>query len=519
MVVMTEATGDVKPGADNMVRRRLGQLIFAAVLMGAAGITLIIIAIWAFSFHGVYSRDLRRALGGHTLTSAGVLFLVVGIVLIVCAVGVLVGPRVNRWVGLVSRLVGVVAAAACAISGIWLVAYYPGWAVTYAILGAFIVYVLTLYERELRSSWPWAPLRAYAAKVFALNTKGVLVPRGVAVAGLVLIALVVTASLHQERYFLSVAFGVLFVALSDPGGVYLSRLRRLAVVGLVGALVTALGFGIGGDAWGWAVLAAFVVTVVAGLAISFGLFAFVAAVLLNVWLLITLSAAAGLPARVSAHPWQQALAWLVGSAVWIAFTFLLWLVQGRSSRPSPLPEIPADAPPVKLSRPVVLFGIIRALAVTAAVAIAFGLHLSSADWMPVATLIAMKPSLQQSTLRGVQRLVGATLGGAIAAVFLVTVTSHHALEEIIILLIGAGVSIYAVNYAFYAAAIAGAVLIAMDLPHPSNLDAEGRRIFFTFAGVAIAIVVDVLASLLPKRKSSAAAPHADKAPAAAPHAD
>ncbi len=71
---MTEAAGDVEPGAGNMVRRRLGQLIFAAVLLGAAGITLIIIAIWAFSFHGVYSRDLRRALGGHTLTSAGVLF-------------------------------------------------------------------------------------------------------------------------------------------------------------------------------------------------------------------------------------------------------------------------------------------------------------------------------------------------------------------------------------------------------------------------------------------------------------
>lgn len=107
-----------------------------------------------------------------------------------------------------------------------------------------------------------------------------------------------------------------------------------------------------------------------------------------------MSAAAGLPARVSAHPWQQALAWLIGSAIWIAFTFLLWLVQGRSSQPSPLPEIPADEPPVKLSRPVVLFGIIRAVAVAGSVAIAFGLHLSSADWMPVATLIAMKPSLQ-----------------------------------------------------------------------------------------------------------------------------
>jgi hypothetical protein len=64
------------------------------------------------------------------------------------------------------------------------------------------------------------------------------------------------------------------------------------------------------------------------------------------------------------------------------------------------------------------------------------------------------------------------------------------------------VSIYAVNHVFYAAAIAGAVLIALDLPHPGNLDAEGRRILYTFAGVAIATVVMFLASLLQKRKAS-----------------
>ena len=75
------------------------------------------------------------------------------------------------------------------------------------------------------------------------------------------------------------------------------------------------------------------------------------------------------------------------------------------------------------------------------------------------------------------------------------------------------------NHAFYTAAIAGAVLIALDLPHPTNLDAEGRRIFFTFVGVAIAIVVNVLVSLLKKGKAPAAAPHADKASDAASHAD
>ena len=64
---------------------------------------------------------------------------------------------------------------------------------------------------------------------------------------------------------------------------------------------------------------------------------------------------------------------------------------------------------------------------------------------------------------------------------------------------GVGVSIYAVNYTIYAAAIAGSVLIALDLPHPTNLDAEGRRIFFTFVGVGIAVVVMYLATLIQRR--------------------
>jgi uncharacterized membrane protein YccC len=235
----------------------------------------------------------------------------------------------------------------------------------------------------------------------------------------------------------------------------------------------------------------------------------VAGILLNVWFLIALSAVSGLPARLTSHPWNQALAWLIGAAIWIAFTFVLWIARGRPSRPSPLPEIPADLPPIKLTRPIVLFVLIRALAVSASVAIAFGLQLTNADWMPVATLIAMKPNLQQSSLRAAQRLIGAILGGGIASVFLVTVTSRHALEEIIIVVMGVGVSIYAVNYALYAAAIAAAVLMALDLPHPTNLDAEGRRIFFTFAGVGIAVVVMFLATLLQKRRATSAPPAAE----------
>lgn len=64
----------------------------------------------------------------------------------------------------------------------------------------------------------------------------------------------------------------------------------------------------------------------------------------------------------------------------------------------PTAGIPESTAPVKLTRPLILFAVIRAVAVSITLAIAFGLHLPNADWMPIAALAAMKSSLQQSTL-------------------------------------------------------------------------------------------------------------------------
>ena len=145
---------------------------------------------------------------------------------------------------------------------------------------------------------------------------------------------------------------------------------RLAVVAGLGALLTALGFGIGGGAWGFVVLAAFVATLLGGLAVTYGLHRFVAAYLLNVWFIIAL----GLPTLISfqvpglfssglihTEPWKQALAWLVGSALWIAYH--LHHVAGTGGR-----ALPADhrrdpwRSPLSLTRPLILFAAILAAA-------------------------------------------------------------------------------------------------------------------------------------------------------------
>jgi hypothetical protein len=88
------------------------------------------------------------------------------------------------------------------------------------------------------------------------------------------------------------------------------------------------------------------------------------------------------------------------------------------------------------------------------------------DWMPVAALVAMRASLEKSALFAEQR--GAIIGAAVAAGFLLTIDNITAFEVIIVVLGGLAASIWAVNYAQYCVAVAGALLIALDLPHPSS---------------------------------------------------
>lgn len=324
--------------------------------------------------------------------------------------------------------------------------------------------------------------------------------------GLVVVPLVILAAVPQEKYWVSFTFGALFVWLSDPGGRYPPRLRHTAGVAAVGALLTALGFGLGTAAWGWVVLVAFVVTLAGGLMVAYGMHRFTSGMLVNLWFLIALSESVSFQvAGVHTSAGAQTLAWLIGAAVTLAFTFILWLVRGRAEHQRPFADVmPGDTPAVPLTRPVVLFALIRALAVAITVAIAFGLHAPNADWMPVACLVAMRADLQQSELVAVERLAGTAIGAAAAALFLLTVHSKPALAIVLILSGALAAMLRAASYTWYCAAIAALVLIAMGLPHPTSLADEGRRVLYTFVGVGIAVLITLLANLLAKRQAARA---------------
>jgi hypothetical protein len=351
---------------------------------------------------------------------------------------------------------------------------------------------------------------SWLSKVFERNPAGLNWPRAVMFLDVVLVPLVVFWAIGYEQYLLSAVFGVLFAGLADPGGGYGYRASRIAAFGLIGAAVTALGFGISADAWGWLVLAAFAVTLAAGLAAMFGVHRFVAALLLNLWFVVTLGIAVSFHqhAHITSYTWAQVLAWAGGSALWIAITFIAWLARGRQDQPQPVAELPGDTSRQKLTRPLIMFAVIRALAIAGTVALAFGLNLPHGYWMPIAALAAMQPSLQQTTLVAGQRLVGALIGAAAAALLLLIPASEtglrllaveHGLAIVALVILMHGAAIRFWNYALYCGAIAAGVLILVDLPQPGSYSAVGYRVLWTLCGVGIGLLVMLLARLLAKR--------------------
>ncbi|MGW0966670.1 FUSC family protein [Streptomyces sp. NPDC002516] len=356
--------------------------------------------------------------------------------------------------------------------------------------------------------------KSWLSKVFEFNPAGLNWPRAVAFLDAGLVPLFVFWTIGHEVYLLSALFGLLFAALSDPGGGYGHRALSVAVFALVGAGVTALAFEIGADAWGWMVLAAFVVTLAAGLAVAFGVHRFINAMLLNVWFVVAIGYEFGLhkAVHVTSYIWAQVLAWSGGAALWIAVTFLWWLIRGRTDQSQPFSELPGDNSRRKLTPPLILFAVIRAVVIAGTVALAFGLDLSHGSWIPIAAMVAMKPSLEQAALVSAQRLVGTLIGAVVAGLLLLVPTSEHGISLIaverglevvalVLLMHGAGIRFW--NYTFYSAAIAAGALILVDLPQPSDYAAEGYRLLWTLCGVGCSLIVLLLAGLLAKRTAKA----------------
>jgi uncharacterized membrane protein YccC len=149
----------------------------------------------------------------------------------------------------------------------------------------------------------------------------------------------------------------------------------------------------------------------------------------------------------------------------------------------------------------VTFATVAAVAVALATAVAWGFHLPNSDWMPVAAVVAMKPSLQASTYVAGQRVAGALVGALIAALLLSAIHDLTYLAVILVVIAALGVALHEANYALYSACISTVVLTWLGLPHPTSLQANWERVTWTLAGVGIALAVTFLADVIHTRVS------------------
>jgi hypothetical protein len=121
-----------------MTGRGSGWILFAAIVLGVAGVMRIFDAIWAFRYHGALPENLEGAIFGHSLKTYGWFWLVMAAIYILCAVAVMGGSQVGRWLG-------VLAAGLGAVSAMWWIPYYPIWSLAYVAIGGLVMYALIVY--------------------------------------------------------------------------------------------------------------------------------------------------------------------------------------------------------------------------------------------------------------------------------------------------------------------------------------------------------------------------------------
>ncbi len=124
-------------------------LIFSAILLVLAGIMRIFDAIWAFRYNGPVVDDLHDAIFGHSLTTYGWVWLIVGLILVGAGFNVMLS---GTAVAQVARWIGIVAAGIAAITAVAWLPYYPIWSLIYIGLAVVVIYGLVAHFSEAETT-------------------------------------------------------------------------------------------------------------------------------------------------------------------------------------------------------------------------------------------------------------------------------------------------------------------------------------------------------------------------------
>ena len=115
-----------------------GWLWFAATVLAVTGVMKIMDAIWAFKYDDDIPEGLQTILFEDDLAAWGWVWLILGILLIVAAVGVVSGSEWARWFGIIMSGIGAIVAFS------WV--YFQPWGALIGVMLAILVmWVLAVY--------------------------------------------------------------------------------------------------------------------------------------------------------------------------------------------------------------------------------------------------------------------------------------------------------------------------------------------------------------------------------------
>ena len=307
------------------------------------------------------------------------------------------------------------------------------------------------------------------------------------------VSFIVMGALGLIQYWAGLSFGVIYVGISDvfthtaPIGF---RMRRLGIITIAGAVLSVLGVVLGVN-WELAVLGIFVISLLLGATLAWGKPDALAAYLLNIWFLVSLSFHGG---PTKALP--LALAWLIGGA----FYMLLALVRFKR-QPSPADAAQGTAPvqPPKslfatyfalfrFTNPQFRFVLLKALALTVGAAIGFGFGLPYGYWIPIITLLVLQADYEQTRNKFIERMLGTILAAVLAAALLFGVQNQYLMALIILASAFFAVAMHGANMLSFIFLITLLILLLLDLATPGSLTDVWARLLNTFIGALIAVV-------------------------------
>jgi uncharacterized membrane protein YccC len=131
-----------------------------------------------------------------------------------------------------------------------------------------------------------------------------------------------------------------------------------------------------------------------------------------------------------------------------------------------------------------------ALAVTAATAIYRLGQVPRGYWVPMTTLLVLKPEFRETFVTGSARIVGTLIGGGLATLLTLALGPHHSvLVTLLLIFVWLGYSLFRASYVLFTICFTAYVVFLLTLSGVAGTQVAEYRILNTIAGGMIALLV------------------------------